>query len=60
MKYYTDDEMIARMQELTKEGKPLTAICDDPKCKPDFKKKIQKLQDIGWEVEALRKKGGQR
>ena len=58
MKYYTDKEMIAKMQELTKEGKPLTDICNDPKCKPDFKEKIQNLQKLHLEVESLKKKGG--
>lgn len=47
-KYYTDEEMIQRMQELANEGKHLVEICKDPRCKPDIKEKLLALDKLGW------------
>jgi len=51
MSHYTDQEMTATMAALVANGKSILEILNDPKCKPDFKEKMQKLQQ-------LKKRGG--
>ena len=42
--YYTDIEMMQKMQQLLDAGKPVTDICNDPRCLPDIKAKLLELQ----------------
>lgn len=44
--YYTDAEMLQQMQQLANAGHPITAICNDPRCKPDIKEKLLRLKQL--------------
>ncbi|UAB84991.1 hypothetical protein INR75_02880 [Zunongwangia sp. SCSIO 43204] len=46
MEYYSDQEMKTQMLKLARSGKNFLDICNDPKCNPEFKLKIESLSKL--------------
>lgn len=53
--YYTDAEMLEKLDMLHKQGKPLTDICNDERCQPDIKNKLTELDELDVKFDLLSK-----